>query len=158
MSSRASSEWLIDVALSSGAQLTGTPDGVAPVTVSFSPKAWRRFAEVVAGSVNSVADHPLTANPAADAANMRQEARLLREAESPALGVAPPPVAVYIGVLFSGDYTKEGFWYIECPCGVVATYPVNGLPEADTPHPCGNPNHWTVRYSTDSMGEDHAAG
>lgn len=50
----------------------------------------------------------------------------------------------YIGMYFSGDAA----WRIECPCGVVATYPINKLPEVDTPHPCGNPKHWTVRFDS----------
>jgi len=62
------------------------------------------------------------------------------------MGCAVRPEASFVGVLFSGNGAQE-FWQIKCPCGVVATYAVNKLPEVDTPHPCGNPNHWTVRYA-----------
>lgn len=51
----------------------------------------------------------------------------------------------YIGLLFSGDSTRH-FFKITCPCGVVAEYPLNGMPTVDTPHPCGNPKHWTVKF------------
>jgi hypothetical protein len=54
----------------------------------------------------------------------------------------------YIGIQFSGDGARK-FWRIECPCGVSVEYPVNGLPEVDTQHPCGNQDHWTVKYDSD---------
>ena len=41
---------------------------------------------------------------------------------------------------------KNTFWKLTCSCGVTVTYPLDGLPTVDTPHPCNNPNHWTVRY------------
>lgn len=50
----------------------------------------------------------------------------------------------WTGILFMGNTGK--FWQIKCPCGVMVEFGVNKLPEVDTPHPCGNPNHWTVRY------------
>ena len=52
--------------------------------------------------------------------------------------------ALYVGVLFQGDPDK--FWSITCPCGFTVHYGVNKLPEVDTPHPCGDPKHWTVKY------------
>ena len=54
-------------------------------------------------------------------------------------------ISLYCGVYVERGSGKE-FWRIECPCGVVQTYPVNKLPEVDTQHPCGNPKHWTVKY------------
>jgi len=51
---------------------------------------------------------------------------------------------IYTGVLFIGPQTE--YWKITMPCGTTVTYPLNGLPEVDTPCPCGNPNHWIVRY------------
>lgn len=51
----------------------------------------------------------------------------------------------YYGIYFSNDGARR-FWKITCPCGVTVEYPVNQLPEIDTPHPCGNINHWTVKY------------
>ena len=50
----------------------------------------------------------------------------------------------YIGVCFMGKESANTFWRITCPCGVEVVYPVNQLPEIDTLHPCGKPNHWTV--------------
>jgi len=35
---------------------------------------------------------------------------------------------------------------MSCPCGFTVQIPVNRWPMKDTPHPCGNPNHWTVKY------------
>ena len=60
--------------------------------------------------------------------------------------VTPTVVAEsnYFGVAGKKDGI-DNFWRFSCPCGVVATYPINGLPEVDTPHPCGNPKHWTVK-------------
>lgn len=57
------------------------------------------------------------------------------------------PDDTYVGMQFS--FAKSlwpNIWEITCPCGVTASYPLNGLPEVDTPHPCGQPNHWTVRF------------
>lgn len=51
----------------------------------------------------------------------------------------------WIGIGFKLGKDKS-CWTIECPCKVQVVYPVNGLPEVDTLHPCGNPNHYTVRY------------
>jgi len=51
----------------------------------------------------------------------------------------------WIGVYAMGEGIKEQFWRLECPCGRVVFYPLNGLPEVDTPMPCGNPNHWAVK-------------
>lgn len=49
-------------------------------------------------------------------------------------------------VMFQGPEATERFWQLTCSCGVTAYFPVNGLPTVDTPHPCGKPNHWSVRY------------
>lgn len=56
------------------------------------------------------------------------------------------PGVRWTGVYFFGN-GRQSFWHLTCPCGVTAEYPVNGLPETDTPHPCGNSDHWTVRYA-----------
>lgn len=40
----------------------------------------------------------------------------------------------------------DQFWVITCPCGVTAHYPINGLPGYNMRHPCGNPDHWTIRW------------
>ena len=55
-------------------------------------------------------------------------------------------IAGYYGMYFSYDGAKP-YWKITCPCGRTVTYPINGLPEVDTPMPCGNPKHWAVKYS-----------
>jgi hypothetical protein len=52
----------------------------------------------------------------------------------------------WIGVAINPRAAVETFWTMKCPCGVLVTYPLNGLPLVDTPHPCGNPDHWTVRF------------
>ena len=54
----------------------------------------------------------------------------------------------YIGIYFNQQGADQ-FWRITCPCGVEVVYAVNGLPVVDTPHPCGKPNHWTVKYCAD---------
>jgi len=41
---------------------------------------------------------------------------------------------------------RENFFVVGRPCGVTAKYASNKFPEVDTPHPCGNPEHWTVKY------------
>jgi hypothetical protein len=56
----------------------------------------------------------------------------------------------FVGVCFMGKESANTFWKITCPCGVEVVYPVNKLPEINTPHPCGNPNHWTVKYEIHS--------
>lgn len=58
----------------------------------------------------------------------------------------------YIGIHFQGDIGHK-FWMITCPCGITVDYPVNGLPEVDTPHPCGNEDHWVVKYDTGDANE-----
>lgn len=50
----------------------------------------------------------------------------------------------YYEIYVSG--LPDKFWQITCPCGVTAEYPLTKLPEVDTPHPCGNPDHWTTKY------------
>lgn len=37
------------------------------------------------------------------------------------------------------------FWRLRCPCGVLVTYDRDVLPRVSTPHPCGNPHHWSVK-------------
>lgn len=56
----------------------------------------------------------------------------------------------YIGVYFDKlGFEQFRFCRIACPCGVEVVYPINGLPAVDTLHPCGKPNHWTVKFGTD---------
>lgn len=78
MSTQESTDWLLTLAESAGAVITGKPDGTEPITVSFTPAAWRGFQQVVGGAVNRIAEHALTTNPAADAVNMRNAADGLR--------------------------------------------------------------------------------
>lgn len=63
----------------------------------------------------------------------------------PIISLPTQEAGTCIGIYF-GPGGAETFWQITCPCGVKATYPVNGLPTANTPHPCGKPNHWAVQY------------
>lgn len=53
-------------------------------------------------------------------------------------------VAKFYGIYMVGKDTKDVFWRIKCSCGVEVVYPMNGLPEVTTKHPCENPDHWTV--------------
>lgn len=48
----------------------------------------------------------------------------------------------FTGIQFTGN--KQ--WSVTCPCGVTVLFPLNGLPEKDVKHPCGNPDHWTIRF------------
>lgn len=52
----------------------------------------------------------------------------------------------YIGIATTGgEKGIQEFFQFTCPCGVVATFPLNEVPTKDTPHPCGNPKHWAVK-------------
>ena len=51
----------------------------------------------------------------------------------------------YVGIMLVGGIEKK-FWTIKCPCGVESVFALNSLPEVDTPHPCGCPDHWTIKY------------
>lgn len=66
-----------------------------------------------------------------------------------ALPTPPAPLVVtsYIGFYFTGN--KE--WVTTCPCGVVARFPFNGMPTEDTPHPCGNLSHFSVRFVSEHV-------
>lgn len=55
------------------------------------------------------------------------------------------------GILFHGPEIVEQFWRIGMPCGKDYTYPLNGLPEVDTPCECGDPDHWVVRYEREDQ-------
>jgi len=52
----------------------------------------------------------------------------------------------FTGILFDGRSGIENFFKVKCPCGVEDTFPLNGIPEVDTPQSCGKPNHWAFRY------------
>lgn len=68
------------------------------------------------------------------------------EFPSSQIRLASPKDLDYVGFQFIGHSGADNFFEVMCPCGVVAAYPLNKLPETNTPHPCGNPKHWTVRY------------
>lgn len=53
-----------------------------------------------------------------------------------------------IGFYFYGPKQEllDTFYKVTCPCGVTDTRPVNLFPTEDTPHKCGKPNHWFVKY------------
>lgn len=57
-------------------------------------------------------------------------------------------IETWTGILVHGGY--ESYWKITCPCGIETTYGLSGLPKTDTPHACGNPLHWTVKYELES--------
>ena len=52
----------------------------------------------------------------------------------------------FVGVHFHDRDAIKDFLSVTCPCGKVDKFPLNGFPEVDTPHSCGNPNHWVVKY------------
>lgn len=66
--------------------------------------------------------------------------------------IVQPSEVVSINLVIKGtneanlQKSRDQFWRSTCPCGKTDTYPLNGLPEVDTLHSCGNPNHWVVRY------------
>ena len=51
--------------------------------------------------------------------------------------------ALFIGFYLVGDVSR--YWQVTCPCGITVNYPLNGIPEVDTPFPCKNKNHWVVK-------------
>ena len=64
------------------------------------------------------------------------------------LGIHTDPNTSVCGMYISGN--KDECWQFTCPCGVTDVFPINGLPEVDTPQSCGVPNHWTVKYAKES--------
>lgn len=62
-----------------------------------------------------------------------------------AILINAPPEAEVMGFLLVGEVAKR-FYEVTCPCGVTDTYALNSFPEVDTPHSCGNPKHWFVKY------------
>ena len=58
----------------------------------------------------------------------------------------------WCGMQVSSMKVLENFWRVVCPCGVEVHYPINGFPTVDTPHPCGKPEHWTVRFDNATEG------
>ena len=55
------------------------------------------------------------------------------------------PNAEFVGLMCAGS--TDSFWNVTCPCGVVVSYGINSFPTVDTPHTCGNPNHWTIKFN-----------
>ena len=58
----------------------------------------------------------------------------------------PDSSSDYIGFFFKGKGALESFFSVKCPCGVLQSVPVNEFPTVDTPHMCGKPNHWLVKF------------
>ena len=52
----------------------------------------------------------------------------------------------WTGALITTEH-PETFWMFTCPCDVTDSFPMNGLPEVDTPQSCGNPDHWAVKFN-----------
>lgn len=63
-----------------------------------------------------------------------------------ALGILIDPNYEWTGIEFTGSQVIGRVWELTCPCGVTDVFPLNGLPEVDTRHSCGNPKHWTLKY------------
>lgn len=52
-----------------------------------------------------------------------------------------------IGFYFCGKDILEKFFSVACPCGVLHSVGINEFPTVDTPHICGNKNHWFAKFS-----------
>ena len=52
-----------------------------------------------------------------------------------------------IGFYFKGKEVPEKFFSMTCPCGVEHSVRINEFPTVDTPHICGNKNHWFAKFS-----------
>lgn len=61
-------------------------------------------------------------------------------------GLADCQLMAYAGLHFKGKNAKETFFKYTCPCGVEVSYPLNGIPEVTTPHPCGVDGHYSVLF------------
>ena len=61
-------------------------------------------------------------------------------------------ISHYIGVYIAEGF-RDKFWQITCPCGDTVVYPLNGLPEVNTPMPCGDERHWAVKYGPNTLKE-----
>lgn len=64
--------------------------------------------------------------------------------------VGPQSSISWIGIKIVEGPEREAtkaFFKFECPCGAATSYPINGLPEVDTPMPCGNKDHWVIKFS-----------
>jgi hypothetical protein len=51
-------------------------------------------------------------------------------------------VNTFVGLGIQGDPVIT----VVCPCNVTAYINLNSIPREDTPHPCGHPDHWLVKY------------
>lgn len=56
------------------------------------------------------------------------------------------PADEFTGLRLIGKDAVDKFLRIHCPCGVVDTFPLNGVPTVNTPQSCGNPKHWSIKY------------
>jgi hypothetical protein len=52
----------------------------------------------------------------------------------------------YIGFQLSRS-SVDTFFSVQCPCGVLDTFPINQLPVTNTPQSCGVANHWAVKFT-----------
>lgn len=50
------------------------------------------------------------------------------------------------GLELHGQEPIDSFFRFTCACGSYVAFPLNKIPEVDTPMPCGNPKHWAVRF------------
>lgn len=61
------------------------------------------------------------------------------------------PADEFAGLRFIGKDAVDKFLRIQCPCGVVDTFSLNGIPTIDTPHSCGHPKHWAIKYEGEAQ-------
>lgn len=65
-------------------------------------------------------------------------------------GVELPRSVQFTGFHFEAKTSAEfahmigNFFRVTCPCGVHAFFPLNAVPTETTPHPCGDPGHFSV--------------
>ena len=55
-------------------------------------------------------------------------------------------VGTVTGFLFVGSGASDIAFSFTCPCGVTQSCSPNNFPTVDTPHKCGNPNHYFAKF------------
>lgn len=103
------------------------------------------YEEILGGKGGS-----LTIRSGRSPGNARQRRLALRKKEREFMkGLQKGGSIVWIGIQYShnADISNLGILVVKCPTtGASATYDNDTLPTHDVPCPCGNPNHWFVKY------------
>ena len=84
---------------------------------------------------------------------VEREMEAHEKAPAPIAAKYPPDSVMYLYpegynccLEFHGREFIDNYIRFRCNCGVTLSFGLNKIPEVDTPMPCGNPNHWAVRY------------